>query len=64
MPNHDHVHGTGHAKKEDGGLQAALENAWEDAKNKGGPDGTYIVERIELDCENPITSYTVIIVST
>jgi hypothetical protein len=57
------VHGTGHAKTEDGGLQAALEKAWEDAQNNGGKDGTYIVERIELDCKNPITSYTVIIVS-
>jgi len=42
----------------------ALENAWEDAKKNGGKAGTYIVERIELDCQNPIHTYTAIIVST
>ena len=64
MPNHDHVHGTGHATPEEGGLEKALERAWKDAKDKhGGPEGTYVVERIEIVCENPITSYGVIIVS-
>jgi hypothetical protein len=62
LANHDHVHGTGHASKQDG-LDAALENAWEDAKKNGGQPGTYVVERIEIDCRNPIHSYTVIIVS-
>ena len=65
MPIHDHVHGTGHATKEEGGLETALDRAWDDARdNHGGPPGTYIVERIEVDCRNPIHSYTVIIVST
>ena len=59
----NHVHGTGHATKQEG-LDAALENAWEDAKQHGGKPGTYIVERIELDCQNPIHTYTVIIVSS
>ena len=63
MPNHDHVHGTGRATKQEGGLETALENAWKDAKNHGGQPGTFIVERIEVDCDNPIHSYTVIIVS-
>ena len=59
----NHVHGTGHASKQEG-LDQALENAWEDAKKNGGKAGTYIVERIELDCDNPIRTYTAIIVST
>jgi len=58
------VHGTGHATKEEGGLEAALEKAWQDAKdNHGGQPGPYLVERIEVECRNPIHSYTVIIVS-
>ena len=56
------MHGTGHATKQEG-LDQALENAWEDAKKNGGQPGTYVVERIEVDCQNPIHSYTVIIVS-
>ena len=60
----NHVHGTGHAKKDEGGLNEALERAWKDAEKNGGQPGTYIVERIEVECENPITAYTVIIVST
>ena len=59
----NHVHGTGHATKQEG-LDVALERAWEDAKQHGGKPGTYIVERIELDCQNPIHTYTVIIVSS
>ena len=66
MPNHDHVHGTGHADKKQGepvtALEQAIENAWQDAKNNhDGQPGTFIVERIEIDCQNPIHSYTVII---
>jgi hypothetical protein len=65
MPNH--VHGTGHAKKAGdpvGALEQAIEAAWKDAKdNHGGQPGPYVVERIEVECENPITAYTVIIVS-
>jgi hypothetical protein len=64
---HDHVHGTGHAEKQHddpvGALEKAMENAWQDAKGHGGSAGTYVVERIELDCRNPIHTYTVIIVS-
>jgi hypothetical protein len=60
----NHVHGTGHATKQEGGLEEALERAWKDAKhNHNGQPGPYIVERIEVECENPITSYTVVIVS-
>ena len=60
----NHVHGTGHATKAEG-LEKALERAWEDAKDHhGGQPGTYIVERIEVECDNPITAYTIIIVST
>jgi len=59
----NHVHGTGHATKQEG-LEEALERAWKDAKdNHGGQPGSYIVERIEVECDNPITTYTVIIVS-
>jgi hypothetical protein len=61
------VHGTGHAEKQHddpiGALEQAMENAWQDAKGHGGSEGTYVVERIELDCRNPIHTYTVIIVS-
>jgi hypothetical protein len=63
VPNHDHVRGTGHATKQEG-LDVALERAWEDAKdNHRGQPGPYVVERIEIECRNPIHSYTVIIVS-
>jgi hypothetical protein len=59
------VHGTGHADRNKGeSLDDAFVKAWKDAKdNNGGQPGTYVVERIELDCANPINSYTVIIVS-
>jgi hypothetical protein len=66
LPNHvQHWHGTGHATNDEGGLLKAIEEAWEDVKKNdpNAPAGTYVVERIELDCENPINSYTVIIVS-
>lgn len=59
----NHVHGTGHATKQEGGLEEALERAWKDAHQKGGGPGPYVVERIVVECENPITAYTVIIVS-
>ena len=62
------MHGTGHADKKEGepvgALEQAIENAWQDAKDKhGGQPGKYLVERIELDCRNPIHGYTVVIVS-
>lgn len=43
-----------------GNLGAAFENAWNAAKESGAPPGVYRVE-IEIETENPIRGYIVII---
>jgi len=55
--------GKGESKGPEKSLEKAFEAAWEDAQNNGGPPGKYVMEKIEVDTENPITTYTVIITS-
>ncbi len=42
-------------------LTAALEHAWERAKDDGAEPGTYVVQGIAIETENPIRTYIVII---
>jgi hypothetical protein len=42
-------------------LQAALENAWEKAKEDEAKPGTYVVQTIAIEAENPIHGYIVVI---
>ena len=42
-------------------LQKAIEDAWEKAKGDGAPEGTYVVQKIEIEATNPIHAYVVII---
>ena len=40
-------------------IHAALEDAWEHAKYQGAKPGRYTVESIEVECQNPISTYHV-----
>jgi hypothetical protein len=51
----------GKSEGPDASLQKALVDAWRQAEGNGAPAGTYSVTRIELECRNPIHSYTVTI---
>ena len=42
-------------------LQAAIENAWENAKEDGAEPGCYVVTRITIEANNPIHAYDVTI---
>ena len=42
-------------------LETALENAWEKAKGSGAKPGTYVVQTIAIETENPIRGYIVVI---
>jgi hypothetical protein len=42
-------------------LDAAIEQAWEEAKANGAGPGTYRLLDISFAAENPITEYSVII---
>ena len=42
-------------------LEAAFEEAWATAKGEGAEPGRFVVESIEIEAENPIHSYIVII---
>ncbi len=42
-------------------LHDALEHAWNQAKKDGAEPGTYVVEGIAIETENPIRTYVVII---
>jgi len=53
--------GKGESKGPDKSLEKALAAAWEDAKSKGAPAGTYVVDSIKIDTENPIRGYIVTI---
>jgi ribosomal protein S5 len=53
----DDVRGQGKAGK----LKDAIEAAWEDAKAKGAGPGTYEIKSIQIETNNPIHSYIVII---
>jgi hypothetical protein len=54
--------GTGKASKKEG-LQKAFDRAWDDAQKNGGQPGRYTAQ-IEVECENPITTYIVVIQPT
>lgn len=41
-------------------LQCAIEDAWENAK-KDHASGTFVVDRIEIEADNPIHAYIVVI---
>jgi hypothetical protein len=56
----DVVKGKGKASKQEG-LKVAFDRAWDDAKSQGGGPGTYTVEKIEVECDNPIRAYVVTI---
>ena len=53
-------HWTGRSEGPDATLDAAFKDAWEKAKKGGGPTGTYDVA-IQIETENPIHAYVVII---
>jgi hypothetical protein len=42
-------------------LHNALENAWERAQEDGAEPGTYVVQAIAIETENPIRGYIVVI---
>ena len=42
-------------------LHDALEDAWKRAKDDGAEPGTYVVQGIAIETENPIRTYIVII---
>jgi hypothetical protein len=42
-------------------LQKALEDAWDQAKGGNAPAGKYVVDSIQIETENPIRSYIVVI---
>jgi hypothetical protein len=42
-------------------LEAAFEEAWATAKEQGAGPGRFVVESIEIETENPIRTYVVII---
>ena len=42
-------------------LQAAIEDAWENAKKDQAPAGCYVVDKIKVETSNPIHAYIVLI---
>lgn len=42
-------------------LHDALEDAWQRAKKDQAPPGTYVVQGIAIETENPIRGYIVVI---
>jgi len=42
-------------------LTTALNNAWKQAKSDGAKPGTYVVQTIAIETENPIRGYIVVI---
>ncbi len=58
----NNVEGKGKATRDEG-LHTAFDRAWEDAKVKGGKPGYYAAQ-IEVEAENPIHSYVVILTPT
>jgi hypothetical protein len=58
----DNKQGKGSAKRDEGGLIAAIDAAWEDAKNHGAkPDDTLTIQQIQVQGNNPIHTYIVYI---
>jgi hypothetical protein len=42
-------------------LHDAIDDAWKQAKKDGAEPGTYVVQAIAIETENPIRTYIVII---
>jgi hypothetical protein len=42
-------------------LHDALDDAWQNAKKDGAEPGTYVVQGITIETENPIRGYVVVI---
>lgn len=42
-------------------LHSALEDAWQNAKGDKAPPGTYVVQGLAIETENPIRGYIVVI---
>ncbi len=42
-------------------LQAAIEDAWENAKGHQAPAGWYVVDKIKVETSNPIHAYVVLL---
>jgi ribosomal protein S5 len=53
--------GHGRSEGDDASLADAIVKAWEDAKKKSLPPGTYVVHKIEIETTNPIHAYAVTI---
>jgi hypothetical protein len=47
-----------------GTLQKATAHAWENARASGAEPGRYLIDKIEIETENPIRSYIVTIKPT
>jgi hypothetical protein len=57
-----HKEGRGQATKDEGGFFKALDRAWDDAKSNGaGSDDWLTVQQIQVQGNNPIHTYVVII---
>jgi hypothetical protein len=55
-----HKEGKGSAKRDEGGLIAAIDKAWEDAKTHGAESGdTLTIQQIQVQGNNPIHTYIV-----
>ena len=42
-------------------LHDAIDDAWNNAKREGAGPGTYVVQAIAIEAENPIRGYVVVI---
>lgn len=42
-------------------LHDAIDDAWQNAKKEGAGPGTYVVQAIAIETENPIRAYVVVI---
>ena len=57
-----HKEGKGSAKRDEGGLIQAIDNAWEDAKKNGAqPGDTLTIQQIQVQGNNPIHTYIVFV---
>ena len=51
----------GKSEGDDASLQAAIENAWENAKGHNAQAGWFVVDEIKIQTSNPIHAYVVLI---
>ena len=54
----------GKSEGDDASLQAAIEDAWENAKGHHADAGWYVVDKIKVQTSNPIHTYVVLISPT